>query len=248
METFSSASHLKGPVLENLPPDLLPLRNIISDHLQGPHRELGGLAGNASGQSQSRNWRPILASGDDACRVVPPDVLAGLRTAMPDDPPGPTQIACTALVKSGMRFSIFTKSSRDSQISYRGLSGDIRFGRIFAILSEPTTVGGQESIAPRIWIIVERYESLGPADLAKDVYRTHPLLGQNGYSLAQMMYDAFALELEIIRPRQIVGHIARCSLEQGSVGTFAEPVFVAVQLDRVRHGSHLPLPSVDTFR
>lgn len=230
METFSSASHLKGVVFEHLPPELHPLRDIISDHLQGSG--LGGLARNITEQFDETVWQPIPASSNDTGRTVPSNVLKDLKAAFPQDPPGPKQIACVSLKKSGMEFSIYTKSSRDSQISYRGDSKDIRFGRIFAILAEPASeVNG--AVTPPPWIIVERYEPLGVADSTRDVYRKHPLIGRNGYNLAEISYDSFARTMDSIRPSQILGHIARCTLEPRLIGPFEKPVFVAVQLDRV---------------
>lgn len=237
METFSSAAHLKGVVFQNLPVELHPLRDVINRHLEGS--ELGGLARNTSGQFPDKHWHAIPATGADVARPVPSSILTRLRSAFPDDPPDAKQIPCVGLTKSGMQFSIYTKSSRDSQVSYKGPTGDVRFGRIFAILAEPK---GQADVivASRIWIIVERYDPLSGDDVDKDIYNKHPLIGGGGYRLAEMMYDSFVRALDIIQPSQIIGHIARCSLETGSIGSFRRPVFVAVQLDRVSDNLQIP--------
>lgn len=226
MDTFSSASHLKGTVFENLPEDLHPLRDIVVNHLNGAG--MGGLGRDTSGQSTRDEYHPDYTAGDEGF-VLQPDLLAALRTACPEKPAGPKQITCTSLTRSNMKFSIGSKSSRDSQISYKGPKGDVRFGRIHTILYDPTAKD-----PTNIHLLVERYQPLSGEDIIKDIYRRHPLIGRAGYRLAEILYDRFQHEIEVICTNQIIGHIARCSLEAGGPLGFDDAIFVAVQLDRVR--------------
>lgn len=237
MDTFSSASHLKGAVFENLPEDLHPLRDIVSDHLSCSG--MGGLSRDTTGQSYREGYRPIHSEGDEGI-VLRPDVQLALNTASPEEPPGPKQIVCATLMRSNMKFSVCTKSSRDSQISYKGVSGDIRFGRIHTILYDPRAKSSADT-----HLLVERYEPLSGGDMARDIYRHHPLIGTDGYQLAEILYDRFQHEIEVITTGRIIGHIARCTLETGGDLGFKEAVFVAVQLDRVRSPTTSWNPGID---
>lgn len=233
MNMFSAASHLKSQVLPNLPSDLAGLGDIVSDHLSSS--AFGGLARDTSfGNYNNHHWQPIPADPSDDGTTFPHDLFEILKNTVPGTPPSHRLIPCLTMVKSGMKFSVGSRSAHDSQICYKGPTGTFEFGRINSIMVE--NADGQTGPAVRwgrIFLIVEQYETLDPRDAANDPFRSHPLVGDTGYNLARILYDSFVDRPRVIEALNIVGHIARCSLEKGLPFHYRKPAFVAVQLDRV---------------
>lgn len=238
MNMFSAASQLKSQVLPNLPPELAELGEVVSDHLS--LSAFGGLARDTtSGHFNTPHWIPIPANPSDDGSDFPNDLFEVVKNAFPGTPPSRRLVPCLTMVKSGMKFSVGSKSARDSQICYKGPAGDFEFGRINTIIVE----SGNSHTRPelrrwgRIFLLVEQYEHMDSADTNKDPFRSHPLVGDTGYNLARILYDNFADHLRVIEASAIVGHIARCSLEEGIPFRYRKAAFVAVQLDRVSRQS-----------
>lgn len=235
MNTFSAASHLKGEVLPNLPSDLAEMRGIVQEHLSSS--AFGGLARDTTaGHFNNQQWLPIPADPSDNGSHFPADLFQILKKGVSGTPPSRRLIPCHSMTKSGMVFSTGSKSARDSQICYRRPSGDFEFGRINSILVE-----GGDQIQPalrspgRIFLLVEQYEPLHAEDATKDPFRSHPLVGDKGYNLVRILYDNFIDQISVIEAADVVGHIARCSLDEGVPFRYAKPAFVAAQLDRVSY-------------
>ncbi|KAG8939771.1 hypothetical protein FRC04_005977 [Tulasnella sp. 424] len=233
MTKFSMASEIKS--LESrgeLPLELHSLAAELQEFISSS--EAGGLARNVFTPHSSD-----LQTWSVASYTTPPS--AHLRQKIREyliqlgvQPRG-SLLAINCLSRGNLNFSTGRRSSRDSQISYlipKPTSGqEIYVGRIKSIIGEGRTSyeDGQMSLS-RIFVIVERYESLSPEDRPNDPYDNHPMLGREGYNLCCLFYDSFSPKLDVIEAHNIIGHVSRCVLDPTVFG-ISQPIIVAVQLD-----------------
>lgn len=217
-----------------MPIEVEPMAHILNNFLDDS--ELGGMGRNTYSEfSTEDEWVVTPADRATTVSLLPSNLLAALAASGIQPPPKPAQVLCDTMKQSNMKFSIGSKSSRDSQISYRVNGGGLRLGRIFQILCEPNDAQGlnHPSCEGRIIVVIEQYRPLSEEDRKKDLFWNHPIIGQEGYRLFQLAYDQFVSKLDVVHASDIVGHISRCTLDQGKPDVFERAVIVTVQMDRV---------------
>lgn len=226
IRAFTAASRIRGIAADgDLPETLRLMVEQLNSFLDSSH--LGGMGRSASMDSGPSDYRVASRS---TRRTLAVPLLQALKAAHPQMEIAPIQRLCR-LKKAGMSFTAGSKSSCDSQISYRFEDGELRFGRILSILTDDAD--SQRPVNDRTLVVVERYRPLSVLDSTKDLYGAHPLIGRTGYDLCRIVYDVFASKVDVIRPSSLVGHIARCLLKHGDPLSFEFNAIVVVQLDRV---------------
>lgn len=226
IRAFTAASRIRGLAADGDVPETLRLMvQQLDKFLDSSH--LGGMGRSASMENGPSDYRVVYRTSR---RAVAKPLLQALKTAVPQTNISPFQRLCK-LKKAGMTFTSGSKSSCDSQISYRTEGGEIRFGRIFSILTDDEDTAS--TVDGSTLIVVERYLPLSDRDSTQDVYANHPLIGKAGYNICRIVYDVFASKVDVIKPKSLVGHIARCTLKNEDPFQFAMNAIVVVQLDRV---------------
>lgn len=237
MDKFSVASGFDGLVSgDDLPAELAEGVDLIKEYMSSPL--LGGMARDANPDVGSKSWSVVPASSDPRPRPVSKALRQALLAASPSKALKSKLIICESAVKSKMEFTVGSQSSKDSQISYQGPDGELRYGRIHGILAEPKEEDDEEKHAiGRIFVVVEQYQPLEDDDAANDPYQNHPLIGRHGYNLCRVVYDKFLPQMDVIQAEAIVGHIARCAMDDKDLGMVGGRIVATVQVDRVSHPS-----------
>lgn len=127
------------------------------------------------------------------------------QSTFPDSlaPPRPTSrnaYTYRKLLISGVQFQTTDSLEADSYImcEHEGLQ---HYGRIRSIFLPP----GQEDTAT-VLLAIQRYTPLAEEDKGKDPYQLW------GFSGGEMFYDRFLEDYLIIKPEEVVGHIAKTAL------------------------------------
>lgn len=123
-----------------------------------------------------------------------PDGLA------PCHPPNFDTYTYKKLVIRGTQFQTEDSLLADSYISCEH-QGTQHYGRIKSIFLPP----GQEDTATAL-LAIQRYMPLSEEDKAKDPYRLW------GFSGGELVYDRFLEDYLIIKPEEVIGHIAKTTL------------------------------------
>lgn len=223
---FALASGVKALMnrTDGLDPQLAELAALLGRHFESS--SLGGLGRtkDLAGPFTS-SWQLSQESGEPT--AIPPRVWASFVSILPGLRETSQVTLCNSITRGGIKFSTGRLSSRDSQISYYGGGGGLRFGRIHTIVSDGThDVTG-------IAICVERYSELSPFDATKDPFRRHWMVGERGHRLFQMVYDSFEDAIDVIKANDIIGHIGRCRVSHEEGQSFENPPIITIQLDRV---------------
>lgn len=227
MRAFTAASRIKEIAIDGNLPETMRLMVEELDGFLNSSR-LGGMGRNFNEDRGLSSYKVIPRGSSHR---LTPGLLQALQSSSPQSTIAPIQRLCD-LQKANMDFSAGSKSSRDSQISYLMGDGEIRFGRIFSIMTEDSGEAAESSDDSTL-VVVERYLPLSPEDALRDPYGTHPLTGRTGYNICGIVYDVFSPQMDVIRPSAIIGHIARCSLKNEEPLRFQFDAIVVVQLDRV---------------
>lgn len=242
MDHFCITSAFRGLLHDDLlPEEAGAFKDFILQNLESSN--FGGFTRAHPSEGHQETWTPFPSANS---LPPPPEITAILLSAHPDISSSSQKITFDKVSRGTVSFSTSSLSSRDSQISYRDRNGTITFGSIYFMMAEVSSMtAAAPSIPPTdIFLIVERYGELPPADQARDPYRQHPLLGDRGYKLAWLVRQKALTTVDVISAKDVVGHIALCPLRGEHGDAFDPPVQVGLQLDRVSatqcaHGNHL---------
>lgn len=138
---------------------------------------------------------------------------------VPHHPTSQNAYTYSKLVISGTQFQTYDSLPADSYIICER-QGIQHCGRIKSIFPPP----GQEDITAPL-LAIQRYMPLSEDDKAKDPYRLW------GFSGGELFYNQFLEDYLIIKPEEVVGHIAKTDLGH-IIGIAVECVHV-LPLDQV---------------
>lgn len=227
MRKFSVNSQLRGLASSGmLPPEVSPMGQTLNDFLESSR--LGGLGRNLAAEYADPSQYTVVPAEPLRLISVPPRILQAMALVTPTSPPKQKMAMCEMVMRGNMEFSIGKRSSLNSQISYRSINKEVRYGRIFQILQEPDSKYGTK----RTFVVAERYQLLNIDDNARDPYWNHPLLGKDGYQMCRLVYSQFSPDFDVFLADDIIGHVAICPI--GQLPSYLLPLIVTVQLDRVR--------------